>query len=327
MAKHPLPLEFEKELMPAGAKSAMTAANAKAGDRWMVPIENLRVMEGFNVRITDAQDYKDGIKNLAALIKENGFKPTKPLAGFAAKEEGETVIYVTDGHRRLEAAKMAIENGAEIAALPVVLAPPGTSMEDLTADLYVSNTGSALKPIELAIVVGRLLKFGQDEKQVARRLDLSTRYIADLMLLLGSNASIRKMVIDGKVSATEAIKTLKDHGAEAVSILKGAAAVAESEGKKRVTGKIVKKEAAARAERAPRKVDTAYFLVGAINYALEHAIDGLEWLKGWRDGDPAALEELETHLGQPIGATNNKKLRIPPPDGAAQAEEDPDEGL
>lgn len=54
------------------------------------------------------------------------------MAGFVAKEDGNDVIFVTDGHCRYDAVELAIAEGAELSRIPVVVAHQGTSMEDLT---------------------------------------------------------------------------------------------------------------------------------------------------------------------------------------------------
>lgn len=41
---------------------------------------------------------------------------------------------------------------------------------------------------------------------------------------------------------------------------------------------------------------TAINLSAAIDYALNHAADGLEWLRAWNEGDPEAMTELDAWM-------------------------------
>lgn len=105
--------DFRLELFPGAVKQAMASSHAKSRDLWQVPVANIRIIDGFNVRIRDAK-YDEKIDELAKSILAEGFYQDKPLAGYVAKENGENVIFVTDGHRRYEATLKAITAGAQI---------------------------------------------------------------------------------------------------------------------------------------------------------------------------------------------------------------------
>lgn len=233
------PTKFELELVPGAVKAAMKEAGAKGGELWMVPIGAINLIDDFNVRITGTKAYEAGIEELTASIMAEGFYRDKPLTGYVAKSaDGTNAIFLTDGHRRIAAVQAAVAQGAEITDLPVLVKPPGTSMEDLTVAL--TKTGQPLTPYETAIVVKRLVGFNLEPAQIATRLGITKRYIDDLLLLIGAPAKVRKMVMDGKVSATEAIKTLRANPATAAEMLGVASAAAASSGKVRATGKDVK---------------------------------------------------------------------------------------
>lgn len=44
------------------------------------------------------------------------------------------------------------------------------------------------------------------------------------------------------------------------------------------------------------KMTAADWLRAAIDYALDHADDGLVWLRAWNEGDREAMAELEAHV-------------------------------
>ena len=177
-------------LVPGSVKAAMKEVGASSSDLWMVPYKDIRVIEGFNVRVRNAE-YEAHLHSIRDSILANGFYRDKPLEGYVAKEDGTNVIYITGGHTRYEAAGLAIEAGAAIEALPIIVKPAGTSQEDLTVALVTGNSGRPLTPIETAIVIKRLLGFGLDEKQIAQRLGYGKKYVEDLLSFFGLNTDVR----------------------------------------------------------------------------------------------------------------------------------------
>lgn len=213
---------FNRELTPGNTKAAMKAVGAASSDLWKVQPERLRTLPGFNARIIN-DAYTARVRWIADSIKVNGFYPDKPLTGFVALEGGEEVIYVTGGHRRFEAVFLAIEEGADVPTVPVVIKPRGTSMEDLTVDLVVGNEGEPLSTYEQAVVCKRLAGFGWESKEIARRLGYSTaQYVDGLLLLASAPLAVRRMVMESVISATTAIEAIKKHGDKAGDVLQAA---------------------------------------------------------------------------------------------------------
>lgn len=230
--------DFDKKLVPGSAKSFMKDSHSSSRDLWQVDVDLLRVLPGFNVRIKDAA-YHEHVKGLADSMEAEGFYQDKPLAGYVAKEGDTQVIYMTDGHCRLDAVKIAIKKGAEILKIPVVVASAGSSMEDLTVALVRGNGGKPLTPMEIGIVCKRLIRFSWDVKEIARRLGFSTNYVEGLLLLMAAPAEVRGMVEAGEVSASVAIDTMKKHGDKAYEKLQASLEVAKAKGKDKVTDKHV----------------------------------------------------------------------------------------
>ncbi len=223
------------DLFAGNVKAAMKSAGAVSSDLWKVPLAQLRLIDGFNVR--SGSEHKEHVAGLVDSILANGFYASKPLSGYVALEGAKQIIYITDGHCRFEAAQEAIKRGAEITVLPVVVSPKGTSIEDLTVGLVTNNSGKPLTPFEVGMVCKRLIGFGMEEKEVARRLILSAQRVADLLALVGAPAAVRKLVTDGVVSATQAISTIKREGDEAPAKLAAGAAKAKAAGKPKATAK------------------------------------------------------------------------------------------
>ncbi|MCP3017469.1 ParB/RepB/Spo0J family partition protein [Cupriavidus basilensis] len=227
---------FNQEIIAGNVKAAMKEAGASSGDLWRVQRDQIKVLPNFNVRIRN-EEHRAQVRLLADSMLANGYHQDKPLAGYVAVEDGANVIYVTDGHTRLEAVDLANSEGAEINILPVVTKPKGTTLEDITVALVTSNAGRHLQPIEVGEVCKRLVGYGLDEPAIAKRLGLTTPYVGELLTLAGASNRIRKLVAEGKVSSTLAMATMKKHPEQAAEKLEQAVAKAAGEGKDRATAK------------------------------------------------------------------------------------------
>lgn len=226
--------ETQPQFTPGSVKDAMKGVSS--GDLWKVPRERIHVEPGFNVRVHD-KDYEAHVRAIADSMKENGYYSDKPLAGFVG--DGDRII-LTDGHTRLAGYDLAVSEGLIAFPLPMVTKPRGTSMEDLTVALVTSNSGKPLSPYELGLVCKRLIGYGMEVKDVAKRLSLTEVYINNLLDLVGAPKAIRDMVINGAVSATLAINTLHEHGKDAAKVLGAGVKEAKASGKERATQKHVK---------------------------------------------------------------------------------------
>lgn len=200
--------KFAHEVATGATDPAMKAAGAKAaGKVHMVPVEKIKVIPGFNVRV-ESPEYIQHRDNLVASITANGYDPTKPIAGYVGKDGD---IFVTDGHTRLDAVSIINEgDGDEIESIPVVVHPKEVSLTDLTVGLHTANSGRPLTPFELGIVVKRLLaEEGAVKKDIASRLGVTARYLDDVLLLAGADKSVKQHVASGAVSSTMAIQLLR----------------------------------------------------------------------------------------------------------------------
>lgn len=234
-----LEFNFDKTLVQGAVKKVMTAIEAPSRDLWQVAPQDIRVMEGFNVRVKDDAYYAH-IRSIADSIKTEGFFPHKPLAGYVAVEDGVQVIYLHDGHCRFDGAKLAISEGADLKRLPLVVSAAGTSLEDLTVGLVRDNSGRPLSTYETAVVCKRLSRFGWDSAQIAKRLGFSSaQYVDGLLTLIAAPLELRQMVINGVVSASVAIDTLAKHGDKALDVLRAAQQKANGAGKTKVTQKFM----------------------------------------------------------------------------------------
>lgn len=317
--------EYNVEFAAGSVKAAISAANAKSGDLWMVPIDKLIAPAGFNVRVqNDAREAR--IEEVTESILANGFYRHMPLKGYVGKEDNEQFIYIVGGFTRLEAAKRAIKRGAPIENLPVVLTPQGTSMADLTLGIAMDNTGQPLSPYERGTVAKRLVTFGWDEKQIAEGMTRTVNYIRELLYLHSLPNAIQQMVINDQVSAGHACHMAHTHGpAGAVKLLSEALAEVEPgetvasdspEGQE-IDGGGTPAPAAARRVTPGQTGPSKKIVLGAIDYALALPGNGIEFLSRWRKGEKDAVAEVELSLKKPKAAKATKKPRKAKANGIA----------
>jgi ParB family chromosome partitioning protein len=236
--------------LTAGRQKAMMEAATGKSTEYIVRVDQLRPLPGFNVRIRETEDYRSHVEALKQSIRENGFYMNKPLAGYIGKEGDEDVIFVTDGHTRLEAVNEindeALKDDEQIEGLPVVLKSADSTLADLTIALVQDNSGRPLTPYEMGVVVQRLanMKGEGDEPMftkadIARRLSITERYIDDLNVLVAAPAKVRTAVLEGTVSSTLAIQELRRDPKKAEQRLLTAVTAAKAAGKSKATRKHV----------------------------------------------------------------------------------------
>lgn len=282
------------ETMVAGStKSAMAKSGATKTDLWKVPRDAIKVIEGFNVRSQDDPEYQSHLHWLANSIRENGFHPDRPLTGYVARENGQDVIYVIDGHSRLAALDMLLTEGIEVPLIPVVVRPKGTTAEDLTVALFTSNGGKPLTLLETGQVCKRLVDFGWEVSEIAQRIGKSSQHVENALYLAGTPPAIRKLVSGGQVSGTLAVEITRQYGEKALEKLTQAVESASKSGKKRATAKDIKQGPLA------IKLTVRHFnrqLVTAMEKIEESGVDL------WDDVDEQALSQagIDGHLAQAI---------------------------
>lgn len=236
MEKLTLPkAKFKHELTAAPVDPTMKAAEATTAKLYRVPVNKIKPIPGFNVRVR-SPEYLAHVETLRNSIIANGYDSTKPLAGYVAKEGDENVIYVTDGHSRLEAVEAVNADSdldVSIGSLPVLVQPKEVSLTDLTVQLHTANSGRPLTPYELGVVVKRLLaEEDADKKVIASRLGVSARYIDDVLLLANAEPKVKQHVAAGAVSSTMAIQLLRKDADTAAEKIEAAVKKTAGTGKK-----------------------------------------------------------------------------------------------
>ncbi|MBS3912850.1 MAG: hypothetical protein KGZ70_13785 [Hydrogenophaga sp.] len=229
----------ELTLISASSRQAAKNGGGSSRDHWFVDRSQIRVMDGFNVRIKN-QSYAQYVRWLADQMKQVGFRVDKSLSCYAAKDaEGRPILYVTDGHTRLDAYDLATSEGCDLGQIPVALGQElqNQNIEDLTVGLVTTNSGRELTALEKAAVYKRLINFRWTEASIAERLGVTSQHVQNMLILASAPPQIRQMVANEEVSASMAIETIRTHGVEAVARLTAALEGARQAGQSKATKK------------------------------------------------------------------------------------------
>lgn len=353
-AKLNLPSETLDLTLEAGKRKAITAAATGKSDSFNVRVDQLRTITGFNVRIRETDDYRQHVEELKQSIRENGFYANKPLAGYIGKdgESGdEDVIFITDGHTRLEAVQEinaeAVDAGEEIETVPVILKPADTSINDLTIALVQDNNGRPLLPYEMGIVVRRLqnAKDGEgnalfSKSDIARKLSITERYIDDLNVLVSAPPKVRNAVLSGEVAATLAIQELRKNPKKAEERITSAVTKAKARGKTKATKKDITGHL--KMVRIPIRVslatgdsikDALKSLAGQLRTSIQHDSDDMLLTDGTISvvvevpaPAVAKAEEPEAEAPKPAKAAKAAKPKAAKPKAAKPEPVEEDEG-
>ena len=166
---------------------------SKRKDRVLMSVSpnNLFVTLGFNVR----KDYGN-LDELMTSIIESGLQvplKARPIPNADDKWE------VVDGHRRLEAIKLANSRGHEIPYVDV-LTFKGNEEEQVISMLITGTGQKPLNEMEQAIAVERLINFGYRVDDIAKKMGRSLPHVYYLVKLSGLPAKIKDRIQDGYIS-------------------------------------------------------------------------------------------------------------------------------
>jgi ParB/RepB/Spo0J family partition protein len=229
-----------KQLISSMDKSTTKPANNPTQTNFqketylMVPPDAIVADENKNPRL----EYGD-IEELMISIVENGIR--NPLKGY----EKEGKIYLKDGHRRMRAVRLAIEQGKMIEKIPVIIEQRPLNDEERTLEYIIYNDGKPLTMLEQAEVIRRLLNFGWKVTDVVKRTGRARGYIENLILLTQSSMKVQHFIKDGRISAHAVIQIMqavKGDADSATTEVEAAIKKAADSGKEKATPKHVTTE-------------------------------------------------------------------------------------
>lgn len=196
------------------------------GEVILLPPSIIKVDPNFNPRLqSDALDQH--IREIADSIKADGFDRTQPLA-IRYREDG---VWLRDGHCRLRAVNLAISEGTEIERLPCLQMRGATEADD-SYIVLTTQKKKPLEPVEYAMMIRRLLRLGQTETEIARRLGKRRDFVEGMLNLAEAPDEVKDSIVNYGLSATSAMKFVRADGAE--DTLDRAAEAATARGSKKV---------------------------------------------------------------------------------------------
>jgi len=197
----------------------------------------LKIDPSFNVRDLHSADLKTKNLELKESIRANGVRVPLEI-----RFDG-TDAYVTSGHRRHAMVLELIAEGVEIKSVPVMPEPKGTGPEDRDLNLIISNSGEPLTPLEKAKVIKRLVDYGWEDADIAKRVGWKSRASVQQHLdMLTLPRDVQDAVKRGDVSVTMARRLEAENPGRAAKIIKDAQDEQRRLGKKgKATPKAVSK--------------------------------------------------------------------------------------
>lgn len=178
----------------------MEVLKSKKREIMLVDPANLILKEGFNVRV----DLGD-IHSLMESIVGTGLQV--PLK---ARKIDDTEQYeVVDGHRRLEAIKLAIKEGHDIKYVEVI--PFFGNQEEQVMSMLVTGTGQKpLTEIEQAEAIKRLTGFGHKVEDIAKKMGKSFPHCYYLVKLSNLPTKIKNLIAQGYISGLTVIEIIEN---------------------------------------------------------------------------------------------------------------------
>ena len=232
---------------------------AKRGDSIRVNIRNIKIVDGFNVRTQD-DDLREHIASLLAALVAN--LPIPAIEVWVNPETGD--IELVDGHCRfaayLQYADIEPEFDNYISAVKFEGTPFQRKMR-----IASSNKQLKVKPVELGrLYIDARDNLGATRQEIAAEAGMSLAHV-DQMILLASKGSpeIEAAIGGGAISATEAVKLVREFGDNAPKELERRIEVAAEQGKAKVTAKVVAPKAPSR-PKVDMVVSNAVVLVNSL---------------------------------------------------------------
>jgi len=180
---------------------------------------------GFNLR-DEGPELDAHIDQLEAAMRAGAHVPAIDLSVVDGR------MIVRDGHCRTRAARRI--EGYMLEARQV-----RGNEADAVFHMLGSAQGKAFTPLEQGRGFLRLVRYGHEVADIAKKTGLHRSTIENGLALAEAPVAVQSMVAEGKVSSSLALQTVREHGPKATEKLEAAVKTAEASGKKKATAKHV----------------------------------------------------------------------------------------
>jgi len=200
-------------------------------DMFKVRLDAIKIADGFNARDFNDPANQAHVRHLANLLRENGQEdPVK------VRVDGSD-IYLVNGESRYRAAMLNKAEGSDVDFLWATKSEQTKTDIDLKFDMVVMNEGKPLTAVEKARAVAWFLENGVSLADIAKRFADTEANIRHLSSLAAAPVAVREQIeamITRGVSTTEALRTLRQEGENAIVVLEKAREIATAAGSVKV---------------------------------------------------------------------------------------------
>ena len=214
-----------------------------------IPVHLIDVEDGFNTRLAYGTEKFDELRES---IKANGVRQPIQVVPHP-KVKGRYLL--RQGHRRMKAVELLGKAGIEIKKVPAFISYK-ENPEEALLNTISSNDGKPLENIELGLTFERLQNYEWTVKQISEKTGYSENKIYYCLSLTKVPKKYHNMMANGTIQDSLVVKMFrlhKDDPSQAEKELEKAITKANKAHEKKV--KEVKKEAAAKGEKAPKKTE------------------------------------------------------------------------
>lgn len=218
-------------------KQLRVSGAIKAGILFQSPFEDIRIRENFNRRIKDDRYEADMVAKTNFVMEGGVFPPIECVVCEDDASPNYGLLEVIDGHGRYEAYSRARKLGKAIDFISV-LPFKGNNVKQ-KARVTTSQGQLQQTPYEFALVCGDLRDMGLTPADTAKELHKSVPAVVGALKLVDADKAVHDLVLTGKVSATHAIKVIKQASGNsaATKAIQATVAMATAAGKSKAMPK------------------------------------------------------------------------------------------
>jgi hypothetical protein len=249
---------------------------AKRGDAIRALLSKIKIVNGFNERDFAREDVRLHIAGIVSALIAG--EPIPALVVWTNPETGD--IELVDGECRYWAYNDFAGSYPDRFDGYVSVVPFQGTPAQRKALVAKSNSQLPLDPVQRGRVYLSLRdEHGMTRQEIAVDMNKSLAHVDQHILLAGGSFEVHQAVEAGKISATEAVKLIRDHGDDAPAELERRQEAAKDLGKDKVTAKVSapKKAAAPSRPKVDMVVSNAVVLVNGLSKeeleACEHPED------------------------------------------------------
>jgi ParB-like chromosome segregation protein Spo0J len=209
--------------------------DGSGGDTGFISVNDIYVMPGFNARNFNLPENRKHLDNLKVQIAAHGGTHTPIKVAF---DNGTKRVELIGGESRYRAVKeLNAEAGEEkylILAMAVARSKVATAADRTELSLS-DNSGKPFSQWEVGSDYEKLVTAGRSIEYIAKRFNISDRYVRDAIDLVPAADEIKVALSNGDITVAVALKAIRNKGSQAAAVIQQQITAAKASG----TGKVV----------------------------------------------------------------------------------------